>query len=39
MFEIELKAWLDNPTETELKLASFAEYRGTSVKNDCYWYI
>lgn len=38
MFEIEIKAWLDNPSETEQKLASFAEYRGKSFKTDCYWY-
>ena len=38
MFEIEIKAWLDNPSETEQKLASFAEYRGKSFKTDWYWY-
>ena len=38
MFEIELKAWLDNPSEAEQKLASFAEYRGKSFKTDWYWY-
>ena len=38
MFEIEIKAWLDNPSETEQILYSFADYKGESFKSDVYWY-
>ena len=38
MFEIEIKAWLDNPSETERIVSTFAEYAGASFKSDCYWY-
>ena len=38
MFEIEIKAWLDNPSETERILSSFADYKGESFKSDVYWY-
>jgi predicted adenylyl cyclase CyaB len=38
MFEIEIKAWLDNPSETEQILSSFADYKGESFKSDVYWY-
>ena len=37
MYEVELKAWLDNKTETENKLKNFAIFDGFFEKQDTYY--
>lgn len=37
MTEIEIKAWVDNPEETEKVIRSFAEYTKELHKKDVYW--
>jgi adenylate cyclase class 2 len=39
MFEIELKAWVDNPQETRKALNAFANFCGTWDKRDTYWHL
>lgn len=35
--EIELKAWVDDPEGTSLRISGFAEERGLFLKEDAYW--
>jgi adenylate cyclase class IV len=37
MYEIELKAWVDDIPSTEEKINSFAKYIGLTEKHDTYW--
>ena len=37
MYEIELKAWVDDIPATEEKINSFAKYIGLTEKHDTYW--
>jgi adenylate cyclase class 2 len=37
-YEIELKAWVDNITETELRMNKAAEFLFSYTKKDVYWY-
>ena len=37
MYEIELKAWVDDIPSTEEKINSFAKYIGLTEKRDTYW--
>ena len=39
MYEVELKAWLDNKTETENKLKNFATFDGFFEKQDTYYHL
>ena len=39
MYEVELKAWLDNKTETENKLKNFAIFDGFFEKQDTYYHL
>ena len=39
MYEVELKAWLDNKTETENKLKNFAIFDGFIEKQDTYYHL
>ena len=37
MYEIELKAWVDDVPATEEKINHFAKYIGLTEKHDTYW--
>ncbi|MDP2816602.1 MAG: class IV adenylate cyclase [Rectinemataceae bacterium] len=37
MFEIEMKAWVDDPVALKNKLLQIGEYLGKTEKNDSYW--
>ena len=39
MYEVELKAWLDNKLETENKLRNFATFDGLFFKQDTYYHL